>query len=277
MFKIGEFSKITQVPASSLRYYDEIDLFKPQLTDHDTGYRYYKVDQIPRLNLIVAYKELGLNLEQVKVLLENNLGMDTIKGLLLLHQSELEQKLQEDKARLKRVEARLRQIDQQNTNAPDSLVLKPIPKLNYCYLEQKFQSFSEAQMKMGALLKYGKNHIPVKTLGPLVAIMLQDCYEHENVELRLGLMLNEATPTLDNNTFDLKISELESIEFALSCVHLGPPNEMFLTRTSMAIWIEESEFEISGYGREVFLKPPIPGNLDDCAIELIYPLKSKNT
>ncbi len=37
MFRIGEFSKITQVPASTLRYYDDIGLFRPIDCARDTG------------------------------------------------------------------------------------------------------------------------------------------------------------------------------------------------------------------------------------------------
>ena len=49
MFKIGEFSKLTQVSIRMLRYYDENDLLKPAQTDPFSGYRLYSVEQIPRL------------------------------------------------------------------------------------------------------------------------------------------------------------------------------------------------------------------------------------
>jgi DNA-binding transcriptional MerR regulator len=49
MFRIGEFSKIAQVPGSLLRYYDEIGLLEPAHTDPATGYRYYSAKQLPRL------------------------------------------------------------------------------------------------------------------------------------------------------------------------------------------------------------------------------------
>ena len=65
MFLIGEFSQIAQVPRSLLRYYDEIDLLKPAEIDQWTNYRYYSVTQLPRLNRILALKELGLTLEQI--------------------------------------------------------------------------------------------------------------------------------------------------------------------------------------------------------------------
>ena len=47
MFKIGEFSKLTQVSIRMLRYYDETGLLKPAKTDKFTNYRLYAMDQIP--------------------------------------------------------------------------------------------------------------------------------------------------------------------------------------------------------------------------------------
>src|SRR5215207_8156819 len=65
MFKIGEFSKVSQVSIRSLRHYDEIGLLRPAHTDAFTGYRFYTADQLSRLNRIIALKELGLSLEEV--------------------------------------------------------------------------------------------------------------------------------------------------------------------------------------------------------------------
>lgn len=49
MFKIGEFSKLTQVSIRMLRYYDEIGLLRPASVDLSTGYRMYCASQIPVL------------------------------------------------------------------------------------------------------------------------------------------------------------------------------------------------------------------------------------
>lgn len=38
MFKIGEFSKLAQVSIRMLRYYDEVNLLKPEEVDQWTGY-----------------------------------------------------------------------------------------------------------------------------------------------------------------------------------------------------------------------------------------------
>ena len=66
MLKIGEFSKITGVPIRTLRYYDEIDLFKPTEIDLFTGYRYYQEYQIEDLNIINKLKSVGFTLEEIK-------------------------------------------------------------------------------------------------------------------------------------------------------------------------------------------------------------------
>ena len=45
MYRIGEFSYLYKLTIKTLRYYDEIDLFKPSYKEPYTGYRYYSEDQ----------------------------------------------------------------------------------------------------------------------------------------------------------------------------------------------------------------------------------------
>jgi DNA-binding transcriptional MerR regulator len=65
MIKIGDFSKLSQATVKALRLYDEMGLLKPARVDNFTGYRYYSADQLPRLNRILALKDLGFSLEQI--------------------------------------------------------------------------------------------------------------------------------------------------------------------------------------------------------------------
>lgn len=70
LYKIGEFSKLVNVPVKTLRYYDEINLFKPQEIDLFSGYRYYSEKQIDDLEVILNLKEVGFSLEEIKKILE---------------------------------------------------------------------------------------------------------------------------------------------------------------------------------------------------------------
>lgn len=67
MLRIGEFSKLTCVPIRTLRYYDEIDLFKPDEIDLFTGYRYYNEEQIEDLKIINQLKAVGFTLDEIKI------------------------------------------------------------------------------------------------------------------------------------------------------------------------------------------------------------------
>lgn len=65
MFRIGEFSRLTQVTVRMLRYYDETGLLRPARVDPRTGYRLYETRQIPRLNQIIYLRDSGFNVAEI--------------------------------------------------------------------------------------------------------------------------------------------------------------------------------------------------------------------
>ena len=69
MLSIGEFSKICQVSAKTLRYYDEIGLLRPEEINPENGYRYYRVEQLERMLFINRLKSYHFSLEEIKRIL----------------------------------------------------------------------------------------------------------------------------------------------------------------------------------------------------------------
>src|SRR5512134_3170044 len=114
MIKIGDFARLSQVSGVTLRYYDEMDLLKPVQVDPFTGYRFYSADQLPRLNRILALKDLGFSLEQIKLMLADGLPLEQLRGMLKMQRSQVKQRLSDEQRRLSRIEARLRQIEMEN-------------------------------------------------------------------------------------------------------------------------------------------------------------------
>src|SRR5215468_6149372 len=113
MFKIGEFSKMVQVPVPTLRYYDQVGLLKPIEVDRFTGYRYYSASQLPRLHRILALKGLGFSLEQIGAVLDEGLTPEQMRGMLRLREAQIRQQLSESQSQLTEVEMRLRQIERE--------------------------------------------------------------------------------------------------------------------------------------------------------------------
>lgn len=65
MYRIGEFSKIVDIPVRTLRYYDEFGVLRPSETDNFTGYRYYSEENIIECEFIKLLKSLDFTLEEI--------------------------------------------------------------------------------------------------------------------------------------------------------------------------------------------------------------------
>jgi DNA-binding transcriptional MerR regulator len=123
MFKIGEFSRLVQVPVATLRYYDQVGLLKPDKVDNFTGYRYYSASQLHR---ILALRGLGFSLEQIAEALDDDLTPEQMRGMLRLRHAQINQELLEAQNRLLDVEARLQQIEREQELSTYDVVLKPV-------------------------------------------------------------------------------------------------------------------------------------------------------
>lgn len=66
---IGEVAKLSNISVQTLRYYDQIDLFKPMEINPSNQYRYYQNTQLYYLDIIKSLKYLGLSLDEVKSVL----------------------------------------------------------------------------------------------------------------------------------------------------------------------------------------------------------------
>lgn len=66
MLRIGDFSKLTGVPAKTIRYYEEEGLITPAYVDIMTGYRQYDEKNIEDLLKILHLKSLGFRLAEIK-------------------------------------------------------------------------------------------------------------------------------------------------------------------------------------------------------------------
>ena len=68
LLKIGEISKITGTPVSTLRYYEEIRLVQPA-SKSSAKYRYYKKDDIQLIVFIKKAQNIGFALDEIKLIL----------------------------------------------------------------------------------------------------------------------------------------------------------------------------------------------------------------
>lgn len=70
MYKIGMFAGMNHVTIKTLRYYDEQGILKPAYVEEENGYRYYIATQIADLHQIMALREIGFTIEEIKAFLQ---------------------------------------------------------------------------------------------------------------------------------------------------------------------------------------------------------------
>ena len=130
MYRIGEFSRLTQIPIKTLRYYDEIGLLRPARVERSTGYRYYTGAEVERLNRVLVFRDLGFPLREIRMLVAENVAPAQIRGMLRMRHDALERSVDRERARLARAAARLELIERSgHTGAHDVAVREAGPRL----------------------------------------------------------------------------------------------------------------------------------------------------
>jgi DNA-binding transcriptional MerR regulator/effector-binding domain-containing protein len=193
MFKIGEFSRLGQVSVRMLRHYDALGLLAPSHTDPFTAYRYYTIDQLPRLHRIVALNSLGITLEQVGALLQvdGELSNERLRGMLALRQAELEQELADRAFQLRSVAARLQQLD--DTPPPYEVILRPVEPLAIASVRACVPRVAEMSAfcaalygrLYGALERRGLTHI-----GPELTLYHAEEYVETDLDTEVAVVVD---------------------------------------------------------------------------------------
>ncbi len=277
MFRIGEFSKIAQVPASQLRYYGEIGLFTPIHSDRETGYRFYSVQQLAQLNRILALKDLGLSLEQVKRLVEDEVSADEIRGMLTLRKAQIEHTLQAEAVRLQAVESRLQQLERKGQIQKDDVVLKSLPSQPFLSLRHRCHSLSETFAIVNDMGQIVPKQVKSNTLGRFAVVIHSERFEPDDLDLELGFLLNQDLDIQVALSSDLQMTvrELPSIPTALTAMRFGGPEKGIPCYSTIGTWAETHQYQLIGPGREVFLVPPKPGYESEMVAEIQYPVTAK--
>lgn len=267
MLKIGELSKISQVSVKTLRYYDEVGLLKPLEIDRFTGYRYYSFDQLPRLNRILALKDLGLTLEQIAQLLNEQLTAEQLRGMFRLKQVELQQRMREEGERLARVEARLKQIEMEDSMPEYDVVFKKVAPLTMISVRDIIPSYPEQGHLWDELVKQG---LALGLGEPMPCFTL---YHSDEPEIDAEVCWPTEGPVTVHGRVQCR--QLAGDEMAC-VVHHGPFVTISEAYTAGLKWIQDNGYRCKGCIREVYLKPPAkPGDQTDpnTVTEIQFPVE----
>ena len=269
MFKIGEFSKLSIVPVKTLRYYDEIGLLRPAQVDSFTGYRQYAIEQLPRLNRILALKDLGFSLEQIGRLLDGALTPQHMREILAMKRAEQERQVQEEQERLARVAYRLSQIDQEGSMPGYEIVIKQVEPQLVASVRDVVPHYPDVGRLVGEVYAYlGR----AGERGGLCAAIYHDGeYRERDVDCEGAVFLERRVPPGGR----VKVYELTGTAMA-STIHHGGYSGLSQAYRALMEWIAASGYRIAGPERELYLRgPATPGEQNDpgCVTEIQLPVE----
>ncbi len=271
MIKIGDFARLSHVSVVTLRHYDEIGLLRPVAVDGVTGYRYYAAAQLPRLNRIVALKDLGFSLDQIERVLQGGLTLDQLRGMLMLKQAEVAQHVAAEQGRLTRIAAQLRQIEQEDTMSEYDVALKTVPSMLVAARRVTIPRNDDVPVYLGAAFTEASDHVKrqgAKETGPCLAVWHQPAAVLANEEAEAAVPIDRPVPSTDRVT----VYALPPVRVA-SVVHHHQSECADFTHGHAALlsWIDANGYRIVGPYREVYINWD-RSNMTDAATEIQYPI-----
>jgi DNA-binding transcriptional MerR regulator len=279
--KIGNFAQMGRVSVSALRYYDEVGLLKPAHVDRWTGYRHYDLDQIMALNRILALKDIGLSIDQIRQALGEEMSAEQMRDLLRLKQVEMARQAQDLQERLARVEARIQQIEQEGKMSEYDVVVKRVEPLRGAILYEKISSadvkapdapsdgaYIHLVDELAAYMRlYGLTEADVT--GPVTDLW----YESPDSlpeEMLVAVMIPTNKNVPDNGR--IRIEVLPAVEEMVCVVHRGPFNTTGAAYVAALTWIEQNGYTVDGPNRGLYLHYERGGNPSSYVTELQFPV-----
>jgi len=271
MFNIGEFSKLAQVTTRQLRFYDELGLLVPERTDAN-GRRYYAASQLARLHRILALKDLGFSLEQVRGLLADHIPVEELRGMLRLRQAESERRAQDELRRHRAIGARLDHLERFDDD-PLSVILKRVPEVTWLRTRATVASLADA----GALFEHVTATLGTRAFekqGFFMAVVRSPGLLEEGVDVEAGRALRgpvSEAAVREAPAFEVKA--LPAVEDTACVVHQGSHDRLLLAYGMLGRWLEREGYRIDGPTREVLLQVPRETDGSDAVTEVQLPVR----
>jgi effector-binding domain-containing protein len=255
MLKIGDFSKLVRVSVKTLRYYDEVGLFKPAQADPVSGYRYYSVVQLRQLHRILALRDLGFSLDQITHLLDGEPSAEELRGMLRLRRAEQQQRVLKEQECLERVEALLQLIQNENAMNTDEVIIKDAAPLRVASIRGTIPAYNQVGQLFGELF----NHLPPEAArGAIFAIWHDEEYKEQDVDAEACVPIDEK----HQGQAPLQTVHLPAIKVA-SVIHHGAYKTLNQSYQLVLKWIEANGYQVGGPFREIYLHYSHPVRQDD--------------
>ena len=243
LYRIGMFANMNRVTIKTLRYYDEQKMLLPVYVDDENGYRYYAAGQMAQLHRIIALKNMGFSIDDIRKIMD---GAEE-KSFLIEKKQEILNEMAALTEKLSQVEGYLAK-ESMNLSAP--VLIKEIPEVIVCTMKQRIKSYDalfELMPKMGAQME---------SAGCICAQpaycfthYLESGYKEEDISVEIC----EAVTEKKQNFGDIEFQVFPKVPTAACIFHKGSYDTLHKSYAMLLQYIEENGYEICGNIRESYI------------------------
>ncbi|MCQ4206197.1 MerR family transcriptional regulator [Streptomyces longispororuber] len=271
MFTIGDFARHGRVSVRMLRHYDATGLLRPAHVDPATGYRHYTAAQLARLNRVIALKDLGFTLQQVREILDDEVDAEQLRAMLRLRRADLEADIAAAAARLGQVEARLRSIESEGHMPAEDVVIKQLPAVRVAELTAVAPDFDTIGPVIQPLYEELFRRLGVAGIQPTgPGIARYEDAPDGGILVHAGVEVSAAPRDGGDSGDGVRVLDLPPVERAATLVHRGSMDAVLPSVQTLARWIDAHGHRSAGYPREINLE--CPEDRADWVTELQEPL-----
>jgi DNA-binding transcriptional MerR regulator len=245
MYKIGLFSQIGKVTVKALRFYEEEGLLIPARIDAATGYRYYDSAQIPRLHKIVALRQCGFSIPEIKSIL----GGKDVPSLFAEKRARLEAQVREASLQLSSIESYIGSMKEDGT-MDYQIVLKDLPRVLVYSVRlrvESYDSYFDVIPKIGEECVASNPDVHCVEDPPYSFIIYHD---GEYRERDIDIEFCEAVDKRGVDTDRIKFKTVERVPTAACVMHKGPYSELRAAYAAVFKWIDENGYAATDNPRE---------------------------
>lgn len=249
LFRIGDMARLFHVSVGSLRHYEEMGLLRPEYVDPDTGYRYYSTRQFEPLNTIRYLRVLDMPLAQIGGFLQNR-DLDRIQELLCQQRQAVVDKRRELERVEKKIETRLRQLQDAAACAKDVVEVRALPPRRLAYLRTDFSidSYEAPELDLSILALSQGQKDPLVFLGKVGAgISKENLLARQFGQYNIVFLLLEEEDQYGGSLEELPGETCAALRFCGS--HKDAPAYY----KKLMDYIQANGYQITGFSKELTL------------------------
>jgi DNA-binding transcriptional MerR regulator len=252
MYGIGTVARLAQVSVRALRHYDDLGLLRPSWVDPRTGYRYYTPDLLLRLHRILVLRDLGVPLTEIGRLLDDDVTVEQLRGILRLRQAEARSRLAAQTDQLRRVQIRLAQLEE-GSMAGYEVIVKRLEAMRVVALSENLAGTDEISGACSRM--YPRLHAALaqhRVAFDGLSLALYDDTGDEDRPLRLTTALQvPGGVTIEGD--GLTTTDLAAVERAATTVVRGAPDQFADAYRPLHEWIDQTGDRATSSERELYI------------------------